>query len=57
MLCLNFPGHQRLRSYLFLDDTWYNFDKLEIYWLSGNKILIKSDERPMFLKDQMYGKE
>jgi hypothetical protein len=33
---------------LFLDDTYYSSEKLEIYWLPGDKILIKSDGRPIF---------
>jgi hypothetical protein len=33
---------------LYLDDTHYNSENLEIYWLPPDKIAIKSDKRSIF---------
>jgi hypothetical protein len=33
---------------LYLDDTYYNSEELEIYWQLNDKIIIKSDRRTIF---------
>ena len=44
------PENRRilLLKELFLDDTHYDSEKLEIHWVPGNRIIINSEERSIF---------